>query len=194
LATPHKSQLYIYSDSQAAIDGIFSILKLTNRVQLILRQNNHIILYTIKEIIKDKELDFQLIKVKGHSGNKWNDAADLIAKQAHENSLLNIDRCLDLDNILKLNDILFYISWNNFTVDRNIRNFNNLVFRYLLDASWSCNRYWVNTFDYDNIQNNKFEWNALWKYIKSISHSRCASFYTNNFLSTVEYLQKQLFI
>jgi hypothetical protein len=144
------------------------------------KYNNFILLKAIQELIKDKALDFQLIKVKGHSNETWNDAADLIAKRARENSRFNIDKCIDLDSLIKHNDILFYLTWNSFIIDRNIRNFNSLVYRYLLDSRWSCNGYWIHTLDRDNQQNNHYQWNELWNFIKSLSFARCISFNINN--------------
>ncbi|MDR0545328.1 MAG: ribonuclease H family protein [Mycoplasmataceae bacterium] len=39
-------------------------------------------LENINKLVKDNELHINFIKVKGHSDNKWNDMADLLAKQA----------------------------------------------------------------------------------------------------------------
>jgi ribonuclease HI len=154
LATPNNSKLTIYSDSQVAIDCIRSILSYNSKKPHVFKYNNFTLLKAIQEIIKDKELDFHLVKVKGHSNEVWNDAADLIAKRAQETSRLNIDKCIDLDSFLKYNNILFYPMWNYFIINRNIRNFNSLVYRYLLNSSWSCNSYWIHTLDRDNLQHN----------------------------------------
>jgi ribonuclease HI len=141
LAIPHNSKLTVYSDSQAAIDSINSALSQNTRKLHLFKHNNFILIRTITELIKNKTLDFHLIKVKGHSNETWNDAANLIAKQAQENSRISIDRCIALDSFLKHNDIYFYPLWNNFIIDKDICNFNNLVYRYLLNSSWSCNGY-----------------------------------------------------
>jgi ribonuclease HI len=160
-AIPHNSKITIYSNSQAAIDSISSALSQNVRKIHFFKYNNFTLIKTIKEFIKDKALDFHLIKVKGHSNETWNDAADLIAKQVQKNSRFNIDRCIDLDSFLKHNDIYFYPLWNNFIIDRNIRNFNSLIYRYLLNSSWSSNGYWIHTLDYDNLHNNHYEWKEL---------------------------------
>jgi hypothetical protein len=133
--------LTIYTDSQAAIDCISSILSHNSKKPHVFKYNNFTLLKAIQELIKDKGLDFYLVKVKGHSNEVWNDAADLIAKHARETSRLNIDKCIDLDSLCRHNNILFYPMWNYFIIDKNIRNFNSLVYRYLLDSSWSCNSY-----------------------------------------------------
>jgi ribonuclease HI len=182
LATPYNSKLTIYSDSQAAINSISSTLSHNNKKPHIFKHNNFILLRAIHELIKDKTLDFHLVKVKGHSNETWNDAADLIAKRARKTSRINIDKCIDLDSFLKHNDIYFYPIWNNFIIDRNIRSFNNLIYRYLLDSSWSCNGYWCHILDRNNLQNNQYEWKGLWNYIKSLSSVCCTSFTTNNLL------------
>jgi ribonuclease HI len=82
LAIPYSSKLTIYSDSQAAIDSINSIMSHNIKKPHTFRHNNFILLKAIQELIKDKVLDFQLIKVKNHSNEIWNNAADLIAKYA----------------------------------------------------------------------------------------------------------------
>jgi ribonuclease HI len=134
-ATPHNSKLTIYSDSQAAINSIsFALLQNIQKIHFF-KYNNFTLIKTMKELIKDKALDFHLIKVKGHLNEMWNNTADLIAKKAWENSRLNINRCIDLDSFLKHNDIYFYPLWNNFIIDRNICNFNSLVYKYLLNSS-----------------------------------------------------------
>jgi ribonuclease HI len=69
LATPHNSRLTIYSDSQAAIDSINLILTHNTKKTHIFKHNNFILLRVIHELIKDKALDFHIVKVKGHSND-----------------------------------------------------------------------------------------------------------------------------
>src|SRR6266542_6908106 len=81
LAVPMHAIVLIYTDSQAAIDGINGIMQ-TNSSRHILKMANNSLLGVIKQLISAKCLDFKLEKVKGHSGIEGNDVADQSAKEA----------------------------------------------------------------------------------------------------------------
>ena len=85
-----KDKLTIYSDSAYMINGI------TNWIND-WRENNW--MNSKKELVKNKELweyldkrihffeqdfDIEFVKVKGHSGNKWNEKCDRLANEAME--------------------------------------------------------------------------------------------------------------
>ena len=85
-----KDKLTIYSDSAYTINGI------TNWINS-WRANNW--MNSKKELVKNKELweyldkrihffeqdfDIEFVKVKGHSGNKWNEKCDRLANEAME--------------------------------------------------------------------------------------------------------------
>ncbi|CAB5194394.1 unnamed protein product [Rhizophagus irregularis] len=78
LAVPNNAEVAIYTDSQAAIEGINRMLDASYRInrRKFLKMNNYIILFTIYDLIKMKSLTFNLHKVRRHSGNRWNDMAD----------------------------------------------------------------------------------------------------------------------
>lgn len=82
LATPANKILNIYSDSQAAINGINNAIFNQHKSNKILRQHNYNIIYAIQEVITAKSITLLLHKVKGHSDDLWNAAADSIAKDA----------------------------------------------------------------------------------------------------------------
>ena len=46
--------------------------------------SNSSILSAIREVVLGKKIELILEKVKGHSGNEWNDRADKIAKELGE--------------------------------------------------------------------------------------------------------------
>src|SRR6266542_3547806 len=81
LAVPIQAIVIIYTDSQAAIDGINGILQ-TNSSRQIFKMANNSLLGVIKQLISAKGLDFNMEKVKGHSGIEGNDKADQLAKEA----------------------------------------------------------------------------------------------------------------
>ena len=70
----------IYTDSQAVINGINGIMSMKSTRQ-ILKMMNHSILSVIKQLILTKDVEFKMVKVKGHSGVLYNEKADIIAKE-----------------------------------------------------------------------------------------------------------------
>jgi len=81
LAVPLHAIVIIYTDSQAVIDGNNGIMQ-TNSSRRILKMANNSLLGVIKQLFSLKNLDFQMVKVKGHSEIKGNDIADHLAKEA----------------------------------------------------------------------------------------------------------------
>ena len=119
LAMPLHTTVIIYTDSQAAIDGINRIMQ-TNSSRHILKIANNSLLGVIKQLISSKQLDFQIVKVKGHSGIECNDKADCLAKEAagqvREGSL-GIVNLLDSEVGHRIN---YYLTWNSVVIDRNL--------------------------------------------------------------------------
>ncbi|RGB25914.1 hypothetical protein C1646_771105 [Rhizophagus diaphanus] len=130
LAVPSNAEVAIYTDSQAAIDRINRILDAAYRInrRKFLKMNNYIILFTIYDLIKMKSLTFNLHKVRGHSGNRWNDMADEIAKQGREAASCNNDRIVDIRLLYSFSFPLTFLPvWYNISIDRHIRSFTRLV-------------------------------------------------------------------
>ena len=50
----------------------------TNRKKM--KKKNYSLVINIEDIIRIKKIEIELIKVKGHSNNKWNNRADGLAK------------------------------------------------------------------------------------------------------------------
>jgi len=80
LAIPINRQITIYTDSQAAIDCVKGIMN-TDNMQRILKMANNIILCVIKQLILSKNLQFKMVKIKGHTGICDNKCADILAKR-----------------------------------------------------------------------------------------------------------------
>jgi exonuclease III/ribonuclease HI len=201
LAIPNESRVTIYTDSQAAIEGIKHLQVINNRLgRRLFTQNNFMILLLIIDTIKSKKLNFSINKVKGHSGCKWNDTADLLAKQGRIMALENYNRIVDVSYLIRNSSYLYFIPrWNGIEIDRNIRSFCTNVSDALEESQWICNKYWENLLDEEN---NNCCWEAFWKHIKSISFSHCNSFttnenliyfikFSNNLLPTIDNLRKR---
>ncbi|CAB4403023.1 unnamed protein product [Rhizophagus irregularis] len=67
----------IYTDSAAAIQAINEILNA--KLKTVLDRNNFLLLYRIFIVVRENNLELELHKVKGHSGDEWNDKAPELA-------------------------------------------------------------------------------------------------------------------
>ncbi|CAB4379139.1 unnamed protein product [Rhizophagus irregularis] len=152
LAIPSNTELTIYTDSQAAIDGINRISDALNRRgRKLLKLNNYVILFTIHDLIITKSLKLNLIKVREHSGDYWNDMADEIAKNEREIA----------------------------GIDRHIRSFTRFVAESLEEVQWSFNKQWRSYFEED-FSSTGWHWSSHWQNFNSINKERCTSFSTKN--------------
>jgi len=77
---PRKKQIEIYTDSNAAIRNISRGLEQACRSKT-LKKKNAIWITKIRELIRTKNIQIELVKVKSHSKNRWNDKADSLAKK-----------------------------------------------------------------------------------------------------------------
>ncbi|PKY36529.1 hypothetical protein RhiirB3_459352, partial [Rhizophagus irregularis] len=101
----------IHTDSQSAIDGLRLCATLFySDSRLYYKTTNFELWAIIEHLISSKSLSVTAVKVKGHSGNFYNDYADSLANSAHTSSSAILLSDLDLvsphDFILKYDDIL----------------------------------------------------------------------------------------
>ena len=80
LAAPKQRKVKICTDSAAAIAGLKNGKKNQSTKQW-LKRKNYNLLENIRNIIALKNLEIDLVKVKGHSDNKWNNRTDSWAKE-----------------------------------------------------------------------------------------------------------------
>lgn len=204
LATPSNNKLYIYTDSQAAIDGINNTLTLHQQSTAhSLKQHNYILLHIIKDLLINKNITLQLEKVKGHSQNRWNDVADTLAKHGRTEAIYNRDRNFTLETLdrqIDLNSIGCVLTWDGHYVDRNIRSYISLVSNLTIEAQWSYNNQWQPIFDHDHASNFNYQWSSFWNSFAILNHHNCRSFKTsadfifklkrtNNLLPTIDKLR-----
>src|SRR4051794_16313204 len=76
--TLRDTKLNIYTNSQASIKAISNIIKNSKKVQK--KFKNWTFLQSINEIITIQNVEFHIIKVKVHSGIKYNEIANKLAK------------------------------------------------------------------------------------------------------------------
>ncbi|GBC47762.2 RNA-directed DNA polymerase from mobile element jockey-like isoform X1 [Rhizophagus irregularis DAOM 181602=DAOM 197198] len=109
--TPPSSTVTIYTDSQSAIDGLRLCATFSySNSRLYYKTTNFELWAIIERLISSKSLSVTAVKVKGHSGNFYNDYADSLANSAHTSSLAillsDLDQVSPHDFLLKYDDIL----------------------------------------------------------------------------------------
>ncbi|GBB92972.1 hypothetical protein RclHR1_20930005 [Rhizophagus clarus] len=83
-ASPDDSTITIYTDSQAAIDGLsLCVSSSYSNSRLYYKTTNFELWASIECSIHTKRLTVFPVKVKGHDGNYWNEFADSLANSAH---------------------------------------------------------------------------------------------------------------
>ncbi|EXX72528.1 ribonuclease H-like domain-containing protein [Rhizophagus irregularis DAOM 181602=DAOM 197198] len=108
--TPLFSTVTIHTDSQSAIDGLrLCATSSYSNSRLYYKTTNFELWAIIEHLISSKSLSVTAVKVKGHSGNFYNDFADSLANSAYASSLTiflsDLDQVSPHDFILKYDDI-----------------------------------------------------------------------------------------
>ncbi|GBC02428.1 hypothetical protein RclHR1_04610014 [Rhizophagus clarus] len=82
--SPDDSTITIYTDSQAAIDGLSLCASSSySNSRLYYKTTNFELWASIEHSIRSKHLTVFPVKVKGHDDNYWNEFADSLANSAH---------------------------------------------------------------------------------------------------------------
>ncbi|GES85921.1 ribonuclease H-like domain-containing protein [Rhizophagus clarus] len=105
------STISIYTDSQAAIDGLHLCVSSTyTNSHLYYKTTNFELWASIERSIHEKRLTILPVKVKGYDGNYWNELADSLANSAHHSesaSLLPVADYTSSHNVcLVYNDVV----------------------------------------------------------------------------------------
>jgi hypothetical protein len=157
LTVKEKSSVSIYTDSKNLIHNynLFRNNEKNYRVQV--KNKNHLISWsTILYIIKILELSIEIHKVKAHTGNKWNDLADVEANKGRmsEFSFSKKQSCTASERKYKL-------QFFNIEIDDNHRNFIKNIHRIKNEEElYSLNR---NT----NIDQKEIDKTVIYEYIKN---------------------------
>src|ERR1051325_11017881 len=122
LTVPADAHAIVYTDSQAAIDGIKEISNLRSSRIKWFDTNNPTLKLLIKDCLTSKRLRITLIKVKGHSNNELNDLADRLAKEGLYGPLLTLDFNLEY-LFFNLDYISFRPYWDNKPIEHRLRPF-----------------------------------------------------------------------
>ncbi|GET66236.1 RNA-directed DNA polymerase from mobile element jockey-like [Rhizophagus irregularis DAOM 181602=DAOM 197198] len=109
--TPPFSTVTIHTDSQSAIDGFrLCATSSYSNSRLYYKTTNFELWAIIERLISSKSLSVTAVKVKGHSGNFYNDYADSLANSAHTSFsailLSDLDQVSPHDFVLNYDDVL----------------------------------------------------------------------------------------
>ena len=115
------SHINIYTDSQATIDGITNGQNSIWSIRQYSKTPNAAIIEQIIKTAETKGQNIQLIKVKGHSGNIYNDIADDIAKNAVITAHQDPSHILDISHNSMQSRMQFKLFWKNLPWDGCLR-------------------------------------------------------------------------
>jgi hypothetical protein len=153
LVVPNHFTITIYTDSQNCIYNFnfFNNPLISRRKQL--NHNNHLLWTFIIEIMKTKDLNIKLEKVKAHSGNLYNDIADELTTQGLFCDLINININAHANNSTLLP------SWNSMRVIKtNLRKWMKKVIQARIFNSFIFNT------NFSTIQNTFLSIDINWEY------------------------------
>ncbi|PKY32289.1 hypothetical protein RhiirB3_450371 [Rhizophagus irregularis] len=122
IVSPINADVMIYTDSQSAIDTWlqFRSTNFDPHLRSIFKlRSNHIVWNQINEIVTSLNLKLQLIYVKAHSGDPWNEFIDSKCSEVHNNNNSSIITLLT-DN---MKNIHYILNWNNIEVEQSPRKF-----------------------------------------------------------------------
>ena len=176
LMAPRKKKVRIYTDSAAAIASLEGKVKsMTNKQRL--RKKNYNLVENIRSIISIKELSLELVKVKGHSNNKWNNRADRLVKE--RSKLDNIDRVIQRTPI----GTSVNLCQKKELVEDPTRQFIKEVLDLKTSTDW---RFSAAIEKLEPTQAAKiYDWSYFWKKIKSQNGSSCTSMKKNKQIGTL---------
>ncbi|GES94138.1 ribonuclease H-like domain-containing protein [Rhizophagus clarus] len=136
MAVPELAQVIIYTDSQCAIDDITSWNK--KSVWAKAKMTNHCILFRIDQIVKEKRINLEVIKVKGHSNITGNEEADKLAAEG-SNSNLRFTYRIDYSS----QDFRYILTFDGVLIEQSLRKFIHRLLNTYNVTEWSllqCNR------------------------------------------------------
>ena len=132
LTIPNNRSISIYTDSQAAIDGIHKSRSYFAHNKW-LSANNRNLLNNIEFVTNFKSLQVVYVKVKAHSGIEGNELADSLANQGR------LEPHFDANHSI-FPKATFSPHWNGVSIEMSIRKFVKDLNQTLHQALWSINR------------------------------------------------------
>src|SRR5438552_15504066 len=110
----------------------------------------------LMEILRRKKLKLKLKKIKAHSGNKFNEMADSLAKEGRE-----------LSEILwkdPKNPIWFVLpTWNQIIIDRSTKDFLKEFHKIETTTEWTQQNRMIERWSHEIKNYKNYSWNSFWK-------------------------------
>ena len=130
LLAPKKCCIEIRTDSACAISAIENCLR-NEKTREWLKSKNNNILRAIKKACKSKAIQLSFTKIKGHSGDTYNDLADHLAKEgAYEIEVTEI-------NNISNRSIKYIPEWKGLSLETPLRAFVKRTVQIAHKAEWT---------------------------------------------------------
>ena len=152
LITSRKKKIKIYTNSAAAIAGLNRGKKLKSSKHWI-KEKNYNLKRSILELLSLKELELVLVKVKGHSCNKWNDRADKLAKEG--GNIVNVNRVIEVPPSISN----VSLCWKDLEIESSTRKFIKNVLELKVRAEWRFTSSIQKT--EPNLKEEEHDWSTL---------------------------------
>ncbi|RHZ51607.1 hypothetical protein Glove_476g106 [Diversispora epigaea] len=151
-ATPKRSRLCIFMDSQAAIDAIANAASNPRKAHMKLK--NWTIVKAIKEIANVQNLTLQLEKVKAHLGVIHNETADKLAREG----CLKLVCFPDLQSLTSVNTVS---CWNTETIEESLRHFTKKLGKAKHSIKWRLLNRNISTIS--AFKSKQIQWESSWR-------------------------------
>ncbi|GBC07533.1 hypothetical protein RclHR1_07510009 [Rhizophagus clarus] len=155
----------IYIDSQCVIDNITIWNKKSAQAKE--KTTNHCILFRIAQIIKEKMINLEVIKVKGHSNIAGNEKAD---RSVAERSNSNLRFTYRIDHSSQ--EFRYILTYDKIPIEESLKKFITQLLNTYNAIEWSllqCNRELCHT------NNKQVAWKVTWNLLNQLRGFRCRS-------------------
>ncbi|RHZ45763.1 hypothetical protein Glove_655g2 [Diversispora epigaea] len=151
-ATPKRSRLCIFADSQAAIDAIAKAAANPRKAHRKLK--NWTIVKAIEEVANIQNLTLRLEKVKAHSGVIHNETADKLAREGCFKPV-----CFpDLQSLTSVNAVS---CWNTETIEEPLRHFTKKLGKAKHSIKWRLLNRNISTIS--AFKSKQIQWESSWR-------------------------------
>jgi ribonuclease HI len=158
LTIPEERNVKIFTDSLTSIQTYYKLLtprpNFTKRK--LLKITNWSIWTKVMETIQSKKLIVELIKVKAHEGNFFNEVADKLAKEALSHPIAEF-------NYQETGPILSPPTWNHTPIDIPIRSFLKELNQKAINFDWAHQNRNIVLLTQEIQHEEQYEWEYLWK-------------------------------
>ncbi|RIA87503.1 hypothetical protein C1645_740065 [Glomus cerebriforme] len=126
-----NSKVKIFTDCQSIITYFYSHKKedYWSNIRNNFKNNNNLLWTILFDIIITNNIEIELIKVKAHSNDYYNNIVDTLAKRALVDPKIEFKT-----NSTK--QIKYWIKWNNYSIEKNLRSFLKIISYNNLLSEW----------------------------------------------------------